>query len=197
MGTKYWLIPVALFAAGVVLFAAGTGESNSGTVFSSAAAAAAAVGDDDLQIEVLYTRFCHDTIRHGDGRCVQEMIGRVVSTGKKANEFRVGECVGLSGTATPCGKCSDCREKRPELCRYAGWACATGCDRQTGECRNRLVVPQKCAVRISGDENQETVFRSLCRTHSSCLSLHCGAANSSNIQGETSRGHHHRSRHCR
>ncbi|WP_294503006.1 alcohol dehydrogenase catalytic domain-containing protein [uncultured Victivallis sp.] len=193
MRKKHWLILAALFFAGVVLLAAGAGEGNSGTVFSSADAAAAAVGDDDLQIEVLHTRFCHDATRHGDGRCVQEIIGKVVSAGKNANGFQIGESVGLSCMATPCGKCSDCREKRPELCRYAGWACETGCRQQTGECRNRLVVPQKCVVRISGDENQETALRSLCRPRSSCLFLHCGAEDAAGLP----RGHHHRSHHCR
>lgn len=191
---KYLLIPVAVLAVGVVLLAAEAGKNDPAKVFSSEKAATAAVGDDDLQIEILQTRFCRDAHRHGDAYCMQEIVGRVVSTGKKAHGFRIGECVGFSGRATPCGKCVDCRANRTELCRYAGWVCEVGCDRHLEGCRNRIVVSHRHVIALSDEEAQDP-FPHLCGKSGYCPQLYCHDSADNASWGR--RCGHGRGRHCR
>ena len=186
MMKKYLLIPVAVIAAGLVLLVAGAGENSSGKVFRSTKAAAAAVGNDDLQLEVLQVRFCRNARHHGNHGCVQEIVGRVVSTGKNAGAFRVGECVGFSGWANPCGECSDCRSDRPEACRYAGWACDAGCDRHPDGCLSRIVISRHHVVALSNEEAREP-FAHLCGRVEHCPQLFCHDP----ADGVRSRGYGH------
>lgn len=198
MRKKFLLISAAVIAVtGLVLAAAGTGESDSGRIFRSSKAAAAAVGDNDLQIEVLHTRFCRNPHRHGES-CVQEIVGRVVSTGKNVTGFRPGECVGFSGRVTPCGECADCRADRPDQCRYAGRVCETGCERHPDGCRNRVVISCRHVIALSGREAANS-FAHLCKETGTCPQLFChdsvdGGRNRAHGHGRCSSGHSH---HCR
>lgn len=190
MKKKYLLIPVVVIAVtGLLLAAAGAGENDFGTVFTSARAAEAAVGNDDLQIEVLQTRFCRDTHRHGNRHGVQEIVGRVVSTGKNVSGLRVGDRVGFCGWTAPCGECADCLAGRPEACRYSGRVCEVGCDRHPEGCRNRVVVSRHCVVALPDRETGD-LFPRLCGKMTDCPRLYCHDS----IRGDTrnrSYGHGH------
>ena len=196
MKRKHLLIPLAVFAVVLIVSAAGTGLSDSGKVFASAAAATAAVGDDDLQIEVLHTRFCRDAQRHGNTHCVQEIVGRVVSTGKNAGDFKIGECVGFSGLGTPCGECADCRTNRPEQCSHAGWVCEPGCEHAPQNCRGRVVLSHHRVVRLSAEELREP-FSRLCGRQGQCLRLYCRDFTGEEFRNRSGHCGGRRGHHCR
>lgn len=189
---KYLLTASAAALLGIAVLAlhAAGGTSAECTVFSSAGNAEAAMGGNDVQIEVLQSRVCRDTRRHGENCYVQEIIGRVVATGKQAGNLHAGDCVGLRGRITPCGTCSECKASRPDACLNSGLVCPENCRLHAGACRNRIVTAGDNVVKVSATEKAEQIFPRLCTGTHRCPVFRCrDSANDASLPGGV--------RHCR
>lgn len=183
---------LCIFAAviGIIVLTvhASSGNSASGTVFSSEKAAADAVERDCVQIQILHSRICPDAHRHAKGCYVQEAVGRVVSAGGNVKHLRTGDCVGFRSSVIPCGNCADCRAGREISCRNAGWVCGTNCNNHTeGGCRNLIVTAEDNVVKVSGTEKTD-LFSRLCNTAAHCLRLRCHDAEDNNISSRHGHG---------
>lgn len=80
---------------------------------------------DDVVIEILYCGICHSDIHTarsewGPARypCVpgHEIVGKVISVGKKVKKFKVGDAVGVGCFVDSCGKCSPCKHHEEQYC---------------------------------------------------------------------------------
>ena len=194
---KYAVTVSVIAAAGLIALAVyAAGENSSAFVFSSGKAAIEAVGDEDVQIRVLHSRICPDAQAHGNNCHIQEIIGQVISAGRKVAGIHVGDCVGFRGQAVPCGKCADCRNGQTGSCRYAGWVCSENCRLHSGDCRNRIVTAQCNVIKISGEEKPEKIYPRLCSDSLHCPRLFCHDAVSSGSVRHC-RDRHGHGRHCR
>ncbi|UKI30428.1 MAG: alcohol dehydrogenase catalytic domain-containing protein [Lentisphaeria bacterium] len=137
---------------------AAAGSSTAAEALSSPEAAAIALEDDGVLIEVLHARLCPAHRRHGESRFIQEISGRVLSTGKKVREFRPGAYVGFLGEIVPCGRCSACSAGHRESCRNAGRVCDSTCRGHDGRCRNRIITQECNLVKFNEDEAASEQF---------------------------------------
>ena len=196
---KYLLTASAALGIALLALHAASGNTAECTVFSSAGDAEAAMGEKDVQIEVLQSRVCRDMRRHGENCYVQEIIGRVVSTGKQTGNLHAGDCVGLRGRITPCGTCPECKASRPGTCRASGLVCPENCRLHSGACRNRIVTDRNNVVKVSAAEKAEQIFPRLCTDARSCPFFRCH--DSAGESGISEKGRHCRRRghggHCR
>lgn len=76
-----------------------------------------AVGDNDIQIEILYAGICHSDLHHvfADWGAEEypmvpghEIAGRVVATGKNVTRFKVGDYAGIGCMIGSCRHCDAC-----------------------------------------------------------------------------------------
>ena len=75
------------------------------------------VGDDEIKIEILYSRICHSDLHnvHGDWRKEEypmvpghEIAVRVVAMGKNVSKFKVGDYAGVGCIINSCHECVFC-----------------------------------------------------------------------------------------
>ena len=78
-----------------------------------------AVKPDELRIKVDACGICGTDLHHGtnvaDVQFGHEIAGTVLETGAFVTDFSIGDKVVLD-SATPCGTCNNCRNKRQDLC---------------------------------------------------------------------------------
>lgn len=83
------------------------------------------VGENDVQIEILYCGVCHTDIhqaRNEWGGSVypmvpgHEIVGRVTQVGSAVNGFKVGDLAGVGCMVDSCGHCPDCQEHLEQFC---------------------------------------------------------------------------------
>ncbi len=110
-------------------------------------------GDDEILIKVSVCGVCHTELDEIEGRTPppffpvvpgHQVVGRVERPGKHAENYRVGERVGVAWIYSACGTCRFCRSGRENLC---GSFRATGRDAHGGYAEY-LVVPEAFAYRI-------------------------------------------------
>lgn len=197
---KKTVLLLSIVAAAALVALAGyaaAGSSTAAEALSSPEAAAIALEDDGVLIEVLHARLCPAHRRHGESRFIQEISGRVLSTGKKVREFRPGAYVGFLGEIVPCGRCSACSAGHRESCRNAGRVCDSTCRGHDGRCRNRIITQECNLVKFNGDEAASEQFSRLCGTPAPCPQLRCHvpATDSAAVSGGCRS--HTRRHHCR
>jgi alcohol dehydrogenase (NADP+) len=80
---------------------------------------------DDVVIEILYSGICHSDIHTARSEwgptmypCVpgHEIVGKVISVGKKVKKFKVGDLAGVGCFVDSCGKCKSCRGHEEQFC---------------------------------------------------------------------------------
>lgn len=73
---------------------------------------------DEIRIKINACGICGTDI-HSDNDELQpfghEMAGEIIEVGTHVNKFKVGQNVMIE-SATPCGRCNNCRDARQELC---------------------------------------------------------------------------------
>ncbi len=83
------------------------------------------VGNDDVQIEILYCGVCHSdlhTVRNEwQGTtypCVpgHEIVGRVVKVGANVTKFKAGDTAGVGCMVDSCRTCANCEENLEQFC---------------------------------------------------------------------------------
>jgi len=83
-------------------------------------------GARDVEIDVLYCGVCHSDIHTVRGEwgpsdypCVpgHEVVGKVISKGKKVTKYKVGDLVGVGCMVNSCRKCVNCRKGLEQYCQ--------------------------------------------------------------------------------
>lgn len=82
-----------------------------------------AVGDNDVQIEILYAGICHSDLHMVEGKTTSdplvpghEIAGRVIAVGKNVTKFKVGELAGVGCMVNSCHHCSACEVNHEQFC---------------------------------------------------------------------------------
>ncbi len=99
------------------------------------------LGNDDVQIEILYCGVCHSdlhTVRSEWGSatypCVpgHEIVGRVLKVGKDANKFKEGDTVGVGCMVDSCRTCANCKDNLEQFCEKGTIFTYNSPDKHTG-----------------------------------------------------------------
>jgi alcohol dehydrogenase, propanol-preferring len=90
-------------------------------------------GPNQILIQVHACGVCRTDLHILDGELTEpklplipghEIVGRVVQTGEKVENFRIGDRVGVAWLASTCGHCRYCRKEQENLCdsaRFTGY----------------------------------------------------------------------------
>jgi uncharacterized zinc-type alcohol dehydrogenase-like protein len=134
------------------------------------------VGENDVQIEILYCGVCHSDIhqvRNEWGGSMypmvpgHEIVGRVSKVGSKVSSFKEGDLAGIGCFVDSCRTCPSCREGLEQYCEVHNVATynSTEMDRKTptyGGYSSRIVVDEKYTLHISPDLDLSRVAPLLC-----------------------------------
>ena len=135
-----------------------------------------AIGDNDIQIEILYAGICHSDLHHVRQDWLKEefpmvpgheIAGRVVKIGEKVTKFKVGDYAGIGCMINSCGECDYCKENREQYCKgvvmtYHGHDQFHNNERTQGGYSNNIVVTENFAIKIPANAKLEKVAPLLC-----------------------------------
>ncbi len=133
------------------------------------------VGATDVHIEVLFCGICHSDIHsvRSEWGVSQyplvpghEVLGKVVATGKKVKNFKVGAVVGVGCFVWSCGKCAACQRGDEQFCpacvfTYGGMDPIRK-EPTRGGYSDRIVVDQRYVLKIPAGQPLERVAPLLC-----------------------------------
>jgi alcohol dehydrogenase (NADP+) len=83
------------------------------------------VGNNDIQIEILYCGICHSDLHTVRSEwkgtsypCVpgHEIVGRVVNVGPHVTQFQTGDIAGVGCMVDSCRTCTNCKENLEQFC---------------------------------------------------------------------------------
>ncbi len=136
-----------------------------------------AVGDNDIQIEILYAGICHSDLHHvfGDWGAEEypmvpghEIAGRVVSVGKNVTKFKVGDYAGIGCMIGSCRHCDACEHDLEQYCEEGAIMTYHGIDRYNdnehtqGGYSNEYVVAEDFAIKVPAGADIEKIAPLLC-----------------------------------
>jgi len=135
-----------------------------------------AVGDNDIEIKILYAGICHSDLHHvrqdwGKEEFPMvpghEIAGRVVKTGKNVTKFKVGDLAGIGCMVNSCGECEFCKEDKEQYCKgvvmtYHGHDQFHNNERTQGGYSNNIVLTENFAIKIPANAKIEKVAPLLC-----------------------------------
>lgn len=135
-----------------------------------------AVGDDEIQIEILYSGICHSDLHnvHGDWRKEEypmvpghEIAGRVVAVGKDVTKFKVGDYAGVGCIINSCHVCDYCLNGQEHYCSesvstYHDHDPYHDNEPTQGGYSDNIVVSQNYAIAIPANADMEKVAPLLC-----------------------------------
>lgn len=136
-----------------------------------------AVGDNDIQIEILYAGICHSDLHHVFGDWGEEeypmvpgheIAGRVVAVGKDVTRFKVGDYAGIGCMIGSCRHCDACEHGLEQYCEEGAVMTYHGIDRFNGNEHTQggysdtYVVAEDFAIRVPGNADISKVAPLLC-----------------------------------
>jgi len=135
-----------------------------------------AIGDNDIQIDILYAGICHSDLHHAHEEWGHEeypmvpgheIAGRVVKVGKNVTKFKVGDLAGVGCMVNSCGKCEFCLNNKEQYCTkvlmtYHGHDWAHENEITQGGYSNNIVLTEKFAIKIPANAQIEKVAPLLC-----------------------------------
>lgn len=134
------------------------------------------IGDNDVQIEILYCGVCHSDIhqvRNEWGGSTypmvpgHEIVGRIVNVGKAVSRFKVGDLAGVGCFVDSCRTCENCKEGLQQYCdggmvgTYNGKEKGTGAPTYGGY-STQIVVDENYTLKVSDKLPLEGVAPLLC-----------------------------------
>jgi uncharacterized zinc-type alcohol dehydrogenase-like protein len=134
------------------------------------------IGDNDIQIEILYAGICHSDLHHVRQDWFKEefpmvpgheIAGRVVKVGKNVTKFKVGDLAGVGCMINACGECEYCKEDKEQYCKgvvmtYHGHDQFHNNERTQGGYSNNIVLTENFAIKIPANAKLEKVAPLLC-----------------------------------
>lgn len=136
-----------------------------------------AVGDNDIQIEILYAGICHSDLHHVFADWGQEeypmvpgheIAGRVVAVGKDVTKFKVGDLAGVGCMIGSCRHCDACEHDLEQYCEEGAVMTYHGVDRFNGNeltqggYSDTYVVAEDFAIKVPEGADIEKVAPLLC-----------------------------------
>ena len=136
-----------------------------------------AVGDNDIQIEILYAGICHSDLHHvfADWGAEEypmvpghEIAGRVVAVGKNVTRFKEGDYAGIGCMIGSCRHCEACEQGLEQYCEEGAVMTYHGKDRYNGNEHTQggysdtYVVAEDFAIKIPANADIEKVAPLLC-----------------------------------
>lgn len=135
-----------------------------------------AVGDDEIQIEIMYSGICHSDLHnvHGDWRKEEypmvpghEIAGRVVAIGKDVTKFKVGDYAGVGCIINSCHVCDYCLNGQEHYCSesvstYHDHDPYHDNEPTQGGYSDNIVVSQDYAIAIPANADMKKVAPLLC-----------------------------------
>lgn len=135
-----------------------------------------AVGDNDIQIKILYSGICHSDIHtvRGDWGDIpypaipgHEIVGEVVAVGKNVTKFKVGDYAGVGCMVNSCGTCTDCKDGEEQYCKGVVWTYSSpdfyhGNEITQGGYSNNMVVADRFAIKIPRNADLKKVAPLMC-----------------------------------
>ncbi len=146
-----------------------------------------AVGDNDIQLEILYAGICHSDLHHvrhewGEEEYPMvpghEIAGRVVKVGKNVTRFQVGDYAGIGCMIGSCRTCDACEHDHEQYCEVGPIMTYHGIDRYNddehtqGGYSDTYVVAEDFAIKIPADADLEKVAPLLCAGITSYSPIH-------------------------
>ncbi len=122
-----------------------------------------AVGDNDIEIDILYAGICHSDLHHVFADWGKEeypmvpgheIVGRVVSVGKNVSSFQVGDYAGIGCMIGSCRECGACKQNLEQYCQQGAVMTYHGIDpfndneHTQGGYSNKYVVAEDFAIRV-------------------------------------------------
>lgn len=135
------------------------------------------IGDNDIQIDILYAGICHSDLHHVFGDWGEEeypmipgheIAGRVVAVGPKVTRFKVGDYAGIGCMVGSCRHCDACEHDHEQYCEQGAIMAYHGIDRYNGDehtqggYSNTYVVAEDFAIRIPATADISKVAPLLC-----------------------------------
>ncbi len=134
------------------------------------------VGDDEIQIEILYSGICHSDLHnvHGDWKKEEypmvpghEIAGRVVAVGKNVTKFKKGDYAGVGCIINSCHECDYCRQGLEHYCSntvstYHDHDPYHDNEPTQGGYSDNIVISQDYAIKIPDNAQLEKVAPLLC-----------------------------------
>jgi len=135
-----------------------------------------AVGDNDIEIRILYAGICHSDVHHVRQDWAKEQFpmvpgheiaGRIVKVGKNVTKFKVGDLAGVGCMINSCGECEACKENREQYCSNVVYTYHShdqfhDYEFTQGGYSNNIVLTEKFAVKIPDNAKLEKVAPLLC-----------------------------------
>ncbi len=135
-----------------------------------------AVGDDEIQMEILYSGICHSDLHnvHGDWRKEEypmvpghEIAGKVVKVGKNVTKFKVGDYAGVGCIINSCHECDFCKNGQEHYCSntvstYHDHDPYHNNERTQGGYSNNYVISEDYAILIPQNADLSRVAPLLC-----------------------------------
>ncbi|MBR7070067.1 MAG: NAD(P)-dependent alcohol dehydrogenase [Oxalobacter sp.] len=135
-----------------------------------------AVGDNEIQIEILYAGICHSDLHHVASDWGKEeyplvpgheIVGRVVKIGKNVTKFKVGDIAGVGCLVNACGECEFCLMGLEQYCpnrvlTYHDHDKYHDNEQTQGGYSDTLVVSQNFAIKVPENADIEKIAPLLC-----------------------------------
>lgn len=140
-----------------------------------------AIGENDIQIEILYAGICHSDLHAAwDEQQEQglyaaypmvpghEIAGRVAKVGKNVTKFKVGDLAGVGCMVNACGHCYSCEMHKEQFCENGTTFTYNSPDRYhngemaMGGYSDNIVVSENFAIKIPENADLKRVAPLLC-----------------------------------
>lgn len=135
------------------------------------------IGDNDVQIKILYAGICHSDIHEAEGikerngaPCVlgHEIAGEIIAVGKNVTKFKVGDYAGVGCMVNSCGSCSMCDADKEQFCENSTTFTYDypdkyhGGELSQGGYSDNIVVSERFAISIPKEADMKRIAPLLC-----------------------------------